>query len=81
QVKLCFAASSDSQVLQDFSLKRRAEAFDWPDATCLCRRFELSQRVHAERLMKLHYLVGPEPGYGKQLHYTRRHLLAQLLKA
>lgn len=81
QVKLCFAASSDSQVLQDFCLKRSTEAFDWPDPICLCRRFQLSQRVHAEPLMKLQDLVGPKPRYGKQLQNSRRHFLAQLLKA
>ncbi|WP_352757392.1 hypothetical protein [Mesorhizobium sp. M0482] len=31
--------------------------------------------------MKLQYLIGTKPGYGKQLHHARWNILAQLLKA
>jgi len=70
------AAAPDLDVLQDFRLQRRTQAFDGLEAPGRGRGFELSQRSDAKLFIELDDLFGPQSGYGKHFQHTRRDVFA-----
>ena len=77
-VKLRFAASRDSQVLQDLGLQRSAEAFGSFDAVVFGGGLQFRERVDAEMLVETQHFLGAETRQGKRLKHPLGNLLPRL---